>query len=196
MKILAIADDEVAILGEESKRAKIGAVDFIISCGDLSSDYLSYISTLYGAPLYFVRGNHDHQITLTTELGVNLHNQFAVYHNIKMTGFEGCPRYNKGPIQYTERQMDFMVNQAIVKSWFLGKPDIIVTHATPKGIHDGQGYAHRGFPAFNKAINYFKPKYFLHGHNHLTYAPLNQIRETKLGETRIINVYGYYVFDY
>jgi uncharacterized protein len=91
--------------------------------------------------------------------------------------------------------MALLVNKSLIRSWFQGKPDVVVTHATPQGIHEGQDYAHRGFSAFNKLITYQNPKYFLHGHNHLTYTPLNQSRITKTGETLVINVYRHYIFD-
>lgn len=195
MKILAIADDEAAVLGEETKRAKIGPVDLVVSCGDLSPEYLSFIATLYGAPLFYVRGNHDRKIDSAAELGENLHNHFLTYHGVKFLGFEGSPSYTAKAVQYQEAEMNFLVNQAIFKSWFLGKPDIIAAHAAPQGIHDGTDHAHRGFPAFNKAIAYLKPKYFLHGHNHLRYTPLCQSRVTRSGDTFVINVYGYYVIN-
>jgi uncharacterized protein len=72
MRILALSDVEEATLYEETMRAKIGNIDLIVSCGDLSIDYLSYISTVYGAPLFFVRGNHDQKISRDVEIGENL----------------------------------------------------------------------------------------------------------------------------
>ena len=53
-----MSNAEEETLDEERMRVKIGPVDPIISGGDLSEDYLSYVSTIYGAPLFYVRGNH------------------------------------------------------------------------------------------------------------------------------------------
>ncbi|HEX3047980.1 MAG TPA: metallophosphoesterase, partial [Bacillota bacterium] len=159
------------------------------------SDYLSYISTVYGAPLFMVRGNHDGKKSDEDLFGENLHRRLVKYGGFKFLGFEGCPKYSPGGIQYTESEMGFYVQQAIINSWFRGKPDVIVTHATPQGIHEGSDYPHRGFPAFNQLIQRLKPRYFLHGHNHLSYSPLKQERVEKSGETLVINVSGYYVFD-
>lgn len=194
MRILAIADVEEETMYEERMRLKIGRVDLIISCGDLSEDYLSYVSTVYGAPLFYVRGNHDQAITRATAVGENLHNRMVHYKGFKFLGFEGCPRYNNGVVQYTENQMKQMVYQSVFKTWFRGRPDVVVTHATPKGIHEGPDFAHRGFVAFNQLIKHSTPKYFLHGHNHLIYNPLDKARVSENGKTLVINVYGHYVF--
>jgi uncharacterized protein len=194
MRILALADVEEETMFEERMRLKIGSVDLIISCGDLSADYLSYVSTVYGAPLFFVRGNHDQNINRATAVGENLHNRLVTYKGFKFLGFEGCPRYNNGVVQYTENQMKFLVYQSLLKTCFQGRPDVVIAHATPKGIHEGPDFAHRGFAAFNQFIQYSTPKYFLHGHNHLIYNPLNQTRVTEYGKTRVINVYGHYIF--
>src|SRR3712207_7143838 len=34
-------------------------VEAVVSCGDLPFDYLEYVITFLGVPLYYVLGNHD-----------------------------------------------------------------------------------------------------------------------------------------
>lgn len=195
MRILAVSDIEEAVLYEETKQAKIGKVDLVISCGDLKLSYLSYLSTVYQAPLFFVRGNHDGFITPESQFGENLHNRFLKYRGIKFLGFEGSPVYSHEGVQYTKFSIGLHVKLAILKSIFFGAPDFVITHAPPQGIHDQPDYAHRGTVAYTRLIDWLKPKFFLHGHTHLNYNR-NAPRITKIGSTTVINVYGYYLFEF
>lgn len=194
MKILAISDVEEKVLYEETKREKIGAVDVIISCGDLETDYLSYISTVYGAPLFYVRGNHDKMLTEQVAGGENLHGRIVQYKSLRLMGFEGGPYFSGDGIEYTDSRMKVQTSLAIVKAKFLGKPDIVVAHTPPSGIHEGGDYSHRGFSGFNQIIEKLQPRFFLHGHTHLNYGR-NLPRVTKVNSTTVINVYGYYVIQ-
>ncbi len=54
--------------------------------------------------------------------------------------------------------------------------------------------AHIGFEAFNWLAKTFKPRLWLHGHEHRNYNPL-QVGETQLGNTRILNVHPYRIID-
>ena len=67
--------------------------------------------------------------------------------------------------------------------------DIFVTHAAPWGIHDKQDWPHQGVKAYNWLIKTFKPKYHFHGHNHV--YELNTTVQTQLGDTLVMNTYGY-----
>ncbi len=192
MKILAVSDVESPMLAAETKR--LSGIDLIISCGDLNESYLSYLTTVYGAPLFFVRGNHDLAITPQVIIGENLHQRQVRYKGISLMGFEGSLAYTANAVQYSEFDMSWMVRSARFKALFLGRPDIIVTHAPPRGIHEGEDFCHRGFGAFTKLIERCHPKYFLHGHTHLNYQR-NLPRVTIVGSTKVINVFGYYVFE-
>ena len=191
MRILAVSDVEEDVLTETKT---IDGIDLIISCGDLNESYLSYLSTVYGAPLFFVRGNHDLAITPDIVVGENLHNRLIHYHKLKLLGFEGSPNYTRDAVQYNDGEMYIMVAGSFFKAVFKGKPDIIVTHAPPKGLHEGDDFCHRGFKAFNWAISRFKPRFFIHGHTHLNYVR-NSPRISMVGQTKVINVYGYHVFE-
>lgn len=220
MRILAIADSEEKVLYEETKREKIGDIDLIISCGDLHGDYLSCISTMYKAPLFFVRGNHDSKLLTDEPVGENLHNKFIKYKGIRMLGFEGAPQYMQyGAVQYSDFEMNLMFVKAYFKSFLVGCPDIIVTHAPPKNVHAGDNpdHSHRGFFAYNKMINQFKPKYFLHGHNQSMfylsynhkYAHFYDLEDspglnnnskfpwvTRIGTTTVLMIVGYCILNY
>ena len=64
---------------------------------------------------------------------------------------------------------------------------VVVTHAPPEGVGDGEDVAHRGFRALLKLLDKYKPRYLLHGHTHINYSH-NAVRERQYGETQVINV--------
>lgn len=104
-------------------------------------------------------------------------------------------RYKQGPHQYTEWQMKCRV----AKLWFqLIKRhgfDILVTHSPAYQINDGQDLPHQGFQVFRTLIEKYRPKYFLHGHVHMSYGRRYK-RYDKYEDTHIINACGKCVFDF
>ncbi len=61
-KVLAVSDFEEDYVYRAADSGVFKDVDFIISCGDVSSEYLGYIISMVNRDLYYVRGNHQ-QIT-------------------------------------------------------------------------------------------------------------------------------------
>ena len=59
MKILLLADEESKYLWDYFDKSKLEGIDLIISCGDLSPQYLSFLATFSHAPVLYVHGNHD-----------------------------------------------------------------------------------------------------------------------------------------
>lgn len=59
MRILLLADEEVLAYWDFFKKEDFEGIDLIISCGDLKASYLSFIATMTGLPVLYVRGNHD-----------------------------------------------------------------------------------------------------------------------------------------
>jgi Icc-related predicted phosphoesterase len=78
--------------------------------------------------------------------------------------------------------------------WRKGSPDIIITHAPPRGVHDEEDLCHRGFKAYLGLIKRYQPRYLLHGHIHRDFADSSE-RVTKLGNTSVINTFGYHVLE-
>jgi Icc-related predicted phosphoesterase len=115
-----------------------------------------------------------------------------------MAGVEGCLRYRPGPFQYTNVEMWehtlALVPMLIMNIALHGRAlDLFVTHAPPAGVNDRPDIAHRGVPAFRWLINVFKPTLHLHGHIHLYRNDDKRI--AYLGETRVVNTYGYQVIE-
>jgi Icc-related predicted phosphoesterase len=70
-----------------------------------------------------------------------------------------------------------------------------VTHAPAHGINDGEDLPHMGFKTFNKLMDKYSPKYFLHGHVHMKYGR-KHVRCDQYKDTQIINAFERYVFEY
>ena len=59
MRILAISDHESPYLWDHFEKDHIRDIDLILSCGDLSAEYLSFLATMTKVPVLYVHGNHD-----------------------------------------------------------------------------------------------------------------------------------------
>jgi uncharacterized protein len=206
MKILAVSDEERAIIYNPSITQRFGDVDLVISCGDLPYYYLEYIISTLNKPLYYVRGNHAARVEFgeTTERkgpwgGTDLHRRCKRDESgLLLAGIEGSLQYNFGPHQYSELEMWWMVLRLVPcmlwnKLRYGRYVDIFVTHAAPWQIHDADDRAHRGVKAFRWLIDVFKPAFLLHGHIHV-YRP-DTITETEVNQTRVMNVFGYREFN-
>ena len=107
-------------------------------------------------------------------------------------------RYSEGPHQYTESQMRFLVGamapRLLWNEWRYGRAlDVLITHAPPRGIHDGEDLPHHGFGAFVSFMDRYKPQYLIHGHTHLYRRDSERV--TRHGDTMVVNAYGYQVIE-
>ena len=59
MKILVVSDIESKFIWDHFDPERFRDVKMIISCGDLSARYLSFLVTMIPCPLFYVPGNHD-----------------------------------------------------------------------------------------------------------------------------------------
>lgn len=179
-------------------------VEAVISCGDLPFDYLEYIVTFLGVPLYYVLGNHDpgpggpEYPGGCTPLDGQVVEMQGEGDEVVLAGLSGSPFYSGGPNQYTERQMRRRVRALSVRirlRRLLGRPRprIFVTHSPPFGLGDQKDMAHVGFRSFVDLIESQQPTLCLHGHIHL-YGP-DQERVVQKGTTRIVNVYGHRILE-
>ena len=64
-----------------------------------------------------------------------------------------------------------------------------MTHAPPRGVHDGEDLTHQGFEAFHRFLQMARPRLMLHGHIH-AHPNLAQM-QTELYDTLVVNVYPY-----
>lgn len=196
MRIMVIADEESSYLWDHFEKSKLEGIDLIISCGDLHPHYLSFLATFTAAPILYIHGNHDNKYEQVPPEGCTcIEDQIYVYNGIRILGLGGSMRYNPGSHQYTEREMKKRIKKLRFQLFFKGGFDILVTHAPAYQLNDGRDLPHQGFQAFIDLIEKYKPKYFLHGHVHMSYGRGHK-RYDRYQDTQVINAYERFVFDY
>ena len=102
--------------------------------------------------------------------------------------------YGGSGVEYHEREMNWKVFLLTLKIRLKGGVDIVVAHAPPYGIGDLSDECHRGFKSFTRMISQLHPRYFLHAHIHPNYS-YKLKRITLVGETKVVNCSGSYVFE-
>ena len=196
MKILAIADVESAYLWDHFEREKLEGIDLIISCGDLDPRYLSFLATFTSAPVLYVHGNHDEKYAdIPPEGCICIDDSIYVHKGVRIMGLGGSMRYRNGEHQYTEWDMKRRVGRLAFKIFRNRGFDILVTHAPAYELNDARDLPHQGFKVFLRLLEKYKPRFFLHGHVHLSYGR-NHKRYDKYQETHVINAFERCVFEY
>jgi Icc-related predicted phosphoesterase len=191
--ILAVSDQIHPALYEHLDRTRFPAIHALISCGDLPDYYLDFLASTFDVPAFYVRGNHD--VDSAPSGWVNLDGRVVTLGPLRLVGFEGARLYtNRAAVQYTDREMWWKVRKTLPRIWWNGGVDIVVTHAPPRGFHEGGDLAHQGLEAFRWLMDKYRPRFFLHGHQHLNYAPFQE-RVTRVGKTTLINTFGYYILE-
>jgi uncharacterized protein len=200
LKILFISDRVEPLLHGPSLTAYAKGVGAVVSCGDLPFDYLEYVVTVLGAPVYYVLGNHDPAPDgpERPEGCTPLDGRIVDAGGVVLAGLSGSRLYSGGPNQYTERQMRRRartLSARISCHRLVGRsrPRVFVTHAPPFGLGDREDPAHVGFEAYLGLIDRHKPSLWLHGHVHL-YGPEEQ-KVASRGETKVVNVFGHRILE-
>lgn len=208
MRILAVSDRVLDQLYCSDVREKYPEIDLIIGCGDLPFYYLEFLVSALDAPLLYVLGNHDGgpqytvqgKILTNAQGGVNIHKRIVRHDGLLIGGLEGSMRYQKqSPYMYTEGEMIAnvvsMMPQLMWHRFRFGRAlDILVTHSPPFAIHDGKDLPHTGFKIFRNLMEWFQPKYLLHGHMHVYRSDVPTVTEYQT--TKVINVYPYRLLEY
>ncbi len=195
MKILTISDEECPALWEYYTPGRLKDYDLILACGDLNAKYLSFLVTMARCPVLYVPGNHDVTYDVSPPEGCDcIDGQIVTYNGVRILGLGGCRKYRSGPHQYTNMQMQHRIAKLRLALWLLKGVDIVVTHAPPEGLGDAPDPAHWGFPAFRQLIDKYRPRFFVHGHVHMSYDHTIP-REMVHNGTRVINAYERYTIE-
>lgn len=195
MKILLVSDRESPYYWDYYQPGRLDDIDLIISCGDLKSQYLTFLVTMGRARVLYVHGNHDQTYENRPPEGCDcIEDKIVTVNGVRILGLGGCPVYSGGPHQYTERQMRRRMRKLAFRLWRSKGVDIVVTHSPAQGYGDGGDYAHRGFACLIPFLDKYKPKYLVHGHVHLNYG-VDIPRRLERGETTIINAYERYILE-
>lgn len=196
MRILVIADEESKYLWDYYEDGKLKDIDLILSAGDLNPNYLSFLTTFANVPVLYVHGNHDDKYdTKPPEGCICIEDQIYVHEGVRILGLGGSMRYKHGKHQYTEREM----KRRVKRLWFTllrhGGFDILLTHAPAYQLNDGRDLPHQGFQVFLELMKKYRPKFFIHGHVHMSYGRQYK-RYDKYEDTHVINAYDRCIFDY
>jgi Icc-related predicted phosphoesterase len=207
MKILAIADAVSPVVYSENFPENLPPFDLVLSAGDMPGYVLEFLATKLTIQPVYVLGNHGNGYLRDAATGetrlpggcINVHGRVIEVGGVLIAGIEGSARYRPGPHQYSERQMAWLCKkltpQLLWNSYRYGRAvDILLTHAPPKGPHEGADYPHRGVPAFNRFAQRWKPKLHVHGHVHLqgVNAPREYLSDSG---TRVVNAYEFTLID-
>ncbi|MDA8217171.1 MAG: hypothetical protein M0Z94_06075 [Dehalococcoidales bacterium] len=222
MKILAVADVPHPALYAHFDAKRWQGIDLLLACGDLKWDYLDFLATSLGVPLIYVKGNHDPDTRSGfSAVGEDINGRVVRYKGVRIAGFEGSAWYGGRGLEYTETEMRLLVWRTIPRLLISGGADIVISHAPPvlkreeapavefsesvvdvvlsqprtyTPEDDGPtDHAHRGFYAYNRLIQFFHPRLWLHGHTHLNYSRAPRLR--RLHGTLVANAFGYFVFE-
>jgi len=173
MNLLIIADDES--VGPQVSDCN---VDILVSCGDLPDELIFQVAKrCHCKEILAVKGNHDSSAAFPAPIR-DLHLTVFQFRGVKFGGFCGSWKYKP--------HGNYLFENAEVERLLTGFPavDILVTHNSPRLVHDREDDVHLGFAAFNQYLERAKPKLMLHGHQH-------ENVESLVGSTRVIGIYGY-----
>lgn len=193
IRILAVSDEPDLSLSQAGTREGLGHIDMIIGAGDLQPDYLAFVADAFGAPLRYVRGNHDvgsawakaeggilpvpmPEATVVTESGLAL------------IGFSGSPAYSGRGHEVGAATMWRRAFAGWLRARSRG-PVLVVSHAPPRDLNDAADMTHRGFTAFRWLVDRLAPPIWLHGHTALIRRGLDG-RSLRHGPTLLYNCTG------
>ncbi|OLT48207.1 metallophosphoesterase [Saccharomonospora sp. CUA-673] len=189
-------------------------VDVVLGAGDLPFAYLEQLADVLDAPLVFVPGNHDPDLSGFTRHrglalragmpavwpgpagGVDADGRVVTVAGLRIAGLGGSVRYSGGPNQWTQSAA---ARRARLLTWRAGrKPvDVLLTHSPPRGLGDREDPPHHGFDCLHRTVRLLRPRWLLHGHIH-PYgepAPDRLIPGPDGTGTIVRNVVGAHVLD-
>ena len=194
LRVLLVADQESKYIWDYFDKKNFEGVELIISCGDLRPAYLSFLTTMVAAPLYYVHGNHDGSYLRTPPEGCEcLEDKILDFKGFRFLGFGGVKATSPKPFHYSEKEVNRQILRRMGQICFHGGFDVLVTHAPAAGLGDGDDDFHRGFNCYRALNEYFNPAYHFYGHQHLNYG--NSSRVIQHGNTKLINGFGYQIID-
>jgi len=214
VRVLAVSDEvDDALLADPTA---VRGAQLILACGDLPFEYLGSLMNMLDVPLVFVPGNHDPDVSgyrssragLTLKAGlparppwpdgaINADGRIIDVAGLRLAGLGGCRRYSDGPNQYTDRQQARRARALRSRAWWRRQRDgrgvdMLLTHAPPRGVGDGDDPPHRGFSALPGLVAALQPTALLHGHVHPYGA---SVRPGRLGRTAVCNVTGWHLLE-
>jgi hypothetical protein len=214
VRLLAVSDRvEEAWLHDEVRALR---ADVILGGGDLPFDYLGWLGETLEAPVVFVPGNHDPDLSgyrvtrrgLVLQAGMptvapwpsgaqNADGRIVDVLGLRIAGLGGSPRYSAGPNQYSERRQRRRAKRLIRRGRRAvrrdGHPvDILLLHTPPRGVGDADDRVHQGFAAHLLLVHALRPRLVLHGH---VEASVGVGSTPRIEGVEVVNVAGHRLVD-
>jgi len=173
MKLLVLAD-----IDDLHWRQGSGRADALLALGDMADTVILEAAAAWQCPAVLaVKGNHDSDAPFPPPI-VDLHLRTREIRGLSFGGLNGCWQYKpRGHFLYYQEEAEAFLEA-------FPAVDVFISHNSPRGVHDRDDEVHTGFNALNSYIQRAAPGLLLHGHQH-------QERETQVGSTRVIGVYGW-----
>lgn len=205
-RALVVADEVDEALWCDATRA--GAVDVLLSAGDLPFDYLEFLVDALEVPAVLVPGNHDPELGgytrragLSLRAGfparwpgprgwVNADGQVVEVAGLRVAGLGGSIRYSSGPNQWTQAQQARRARRLTRRA--RGPVDVLLTHSPPRGVGDRADGPHIGFDCLHHVVRSLQPRWLLHGHIH-PYG--ERLEPHRLGPATVRNVVGSHLVE-
>jgi Icc-related predicted phosphoesterase len=215
MRILAVSDEVEGSLWRADVRRRTDP-DLVLACGDLPLDYLGFLAEALDVPVVFVPGNHDPDLSgyrrarsgLMMRGGIpteapwpcgteNADGRVVDVCGLRIAGLGGCLRYRAGPNQYTEWQQALRAARLGARAqWRRARDgrgvDVLITHAPPAGVGDGEDRPHHGFATYHRLVRRLRTPLLLHGHVHPHGQPR---RDHDMQGTAVCNVVGHRIME-
>lgn len=202
IRFLAVSDEEDSALGQAVNRASIGPLDGIIGCGDLSPSWLSFLGDAFGAPVVYVRGNHDHggswadgSVLVPSWLAAGHTDRLAQIGigGLEWPGADEAGRRTRRPWLAWRHALGLALRMLLGRASGHAEPVIVISHAPPEGTGDvSSDPYHAGFGAYRWLLDRFHPPLWLHGHTNTASVPTLVCRA---GRTTVVNVTGAVLID-
>ena len=184
-------------LWSEYGRETLRKTDLVLSCGDLPSSYLSYMTCFCSGPVVYVHGNHDRAMKRSPRGVHQRGGPRGAGPGIRILGLGGSMRYRPdAPTMFTEAEMARRIRRLRRELRGTGGFDLLLTHSPVAGLGDQQDLPHRGFECFKPLLSTYRPRVMFHGHVHQSYSGASFRRERDWDGIPVINACGSYTYEW
>lgn len=155
-----------------------GKADVLLSCGDVYDQVILEAAQAYACNhIFAVKGNHDTSQAFPAPI-LDLHLKVREVAGVSFGGLCGSWKYKP--------RGRFLYEQSDVQAYLGSMPSVqvLLSHNSPRGIHDREDGVHHGFEALRAYIEKSRPGYVFHGHQHRN-------AESRLFGSTVIGVYGH-----
>ena len=205
-RILAISDEVSPFVYSQNFPENLGPIDLVVSAGDIPGYLLEFIATKLTVPPVYVLGNHANGYLRGEEDApprlpggcINAHRRVVEVAGVTIAGIEGSLRYRPGEHQYAAATMERfaleLASRLALQRARGRRLDVLLTHAAPRGPHEGEDRPHRGVAAFNRMHRWWRPRLHVHGHVHLNGANAPR-RYVSAEGVEVVNAFGFTIID-